>query len=262
MRCISDDEFKTVLVEIMKDFHEFCLENNITYYAGYGTLLGAIRHKGFIPWDDDLDVIVPRSDYNKLIQMFNKRESKFRIKDFNFDPKYPYNFAKVYDSRTKLVENLYHDYDIGIYIDVFPLDFWPDDSRLLSKIQKCQKISKIKSYKIGMVQGWKKNIALLLMKPLFMLVPLKRIIQHIEDLVEKSESDKEYTGNICANVYGSKEKMKTEWFKEKKIVGFESIQICIPRYYNEILTQLYGDYMTPPPVEKRVTHHNNYAYFK
>ncbi len=258
---ISEEENKKLLIQMLNDFHSFCESNRIKYYAGYGTLLGAIRHKGFIPWDDDVDVIVPRSDYNKLIQMFNKRESRFRIKNFNLDPKYPYNFAKVYDSRTKLVENLYHDYGMGIYMDVFPIDYWPKDDGILQTIQRLQKLAKVKSYRIGKSQGIKKNIALLLLKPLLSWLSLKKLVCKIDDLVERSEKDELFIGNISANVYGKKERMKSEWLNEKTVMKFENIEVNVPVSYDEVLTHLYGDYMTPPPIEEQVTHHSSKSYY-
>lgn len=258
---INDQELKKVLEEIMKDFHDFCCANQIEYFVGYGTLLGTIRHKGFIPWDDDLDVIMPRKDYQRLVEIYNKRESPYRLKDVNTDARYPYSFAKIYDSRTKLVETLYHEYQMGIYIDVFPLDLWPSDEKVIRKIDFWNNVSKIKAYRIGKEHGLKKNIALLLLKLFFCGVTLKRALEKKIDLAEHSEKDQAFMGNVCSGFYGEAEKLKAEWLSGSTAMEFEHIVVNVPVHYDEILTHIYGDYMTPPPLNKQVTHHSNEAFF-
>lgn len=260
MREIEEQELKCILVEIMKDFHDFCAENDIMYFAGYGTLLGTIRHKGFIPWDDDLDVVVPRKDYDRLLKLFNKRDSRYRLKSIDTDIRYPYNFAKIYDTKTKLIEHLYHDYDMGIYIDIFPIDNWPASDNFLKKVRLYQKITKIKSYKLGKNQGIKKNIALALLKPILYFVSLESVVKKIDAMVEKTGKDPRFIGNIVANVYGDREKLESYWLRDIVLMPFENIQINVPAGYHEILTKLYGDYMTPPPVKNQVTHHDNEFY--
>ncbi len=260
MRRINTDEYKQILLEILTDFDEFCTQNNITYYAGYGTLLGTIRHKGFIPWDDDVDIIIPRKDYVRILNEFNKRESKYKVKSLENDLFYPYNFAKVYDTTTKLVEGLYHDYFMGAYIDIFPLDAWPKDIGVVKRIKRYQFWIKAKAYKISKIQGLKRNIVIALCKVILLPFSLSGLLHKVEKLTASAESETGYCGNVASNVYGMKEKMKTQWLENEMKVPFENIQIKIPTMCDAILTQLYGDYMTPPPIEKQTTHHINEVY--
>ena len=128
MRVINLEESKELLVAMLKDFHAFCEANSLTYYVCYGTLLGIVRHKGFIPWDDDVDIVMPRTDYERFLIAMRSRNKRYKVKSNKNDPRYPYCFAKYYDSATVLNENLWHEYEMGLYLDIVPLDAWPADS--------------------------------------------------------------------------------------------------------------------------------------
>ena len=246
---------------MLKYLHEFCQENNIKYFVGYGTLLGAVRHKGFIPWDDDIDIIMPRKDYDKLIELFNKQNSAYKLKNIEIDKKYPYNFSKIYNTETTLVENLYSKYNIGIYIDIFPLDGWPKNNFTIKLLYLLEKITKIKTYKISKLHGFKKNVILILLKPLIIFISTKNIFHFINKICYRAEKEEGVIGNIVANVYGNKEKMEKKWFSDSNESEFENIKVNIPVGYDNILRCLYGNYMTPPPMELQISHHNNIAFF-
>lgn len=259
---ISEEEYKELLIQMLKDFHVFCKDNNIKYYAGYGTLLGAVRHQGFIPWDDDLDVVMLRADYNKFLILARKWQSIYRVKSFEDDDKYPYNFAKIYDTRTVLTENLWNKYEMGVYIDIFPIDAWPQDDEIIRKIRSIQKYVKIKAYRIGSIQGIKKNIALCGLKPIFSFLKLNNLICKIECIVNECSKIDGYVGNVAANNYGIKEKMERNWFEGQILLPFENTYISAPKKYDNILHQLYGDYMTPPPEDDQKTHHTYLAWWR
>lgn len=123
MRKITDiKEMQQIGLLMLADVDKYCRENDITYFVGYGTLLGAIRHKGFIPWDDDIDIIMPREDYNKFIREYGNERYKVLSNEYTTD--YYYNFAKVVDLKTYAIEHgrNVRIQDLGLYIDVFPID--------------------------------------------------------------------------------------------------------------------------------------------
>ena len=118
MRLITDiNELHTIQLNILDAIHQFCAENEITYFLSSGTLIGAVRHKGFIPWDDDIDLYMPRESYEKFIKLFYRR-GKYVLFSSETVENYPWTFAKVVDSETKLVEAYYPDFEIGINVDV------------------------------------------------------------------------------------------------------------------------------------------------
>lgn len=116
------NELQKKLVDILSWFHNLCNNNNLNYYAIGGTALGAIRHGGFIPWDDDIDVGMPRTDYEKFIKIANKYSKKYAIEYPGINKDFLYPYAKIYDTQTTLIENKRYKIKRGIYIDVFPLD--------------------------------------------------------------------------------------------------------------------------------------------
>ena len=129
------EDLKKIEIEILDYVDKFCKENGIKYFIDSGTLLGAIRHKGFIPWDDDIDIVMPREDYDKFHKLFDNN-GRFKLIGRHNTPEYVYAFSKVIDSETELHEDLVREIPgYGIYIDVFPLDGLPDDAKKRKKFQ-------------------------------------------------------------------------------------------------------------------------------
>ena len=139
MKELTLPEIKEIELEILKVFHNFCKENNIRYFISHGTLLGTIRYKGFIPWDDDVDVLVPREDYDRLLAIFKDSE-KYRLLHFEKDDRFLFPYAKLCDMTTLKVENGREaDLHLGVDMDIFPLDAWDDDMKKARKEVKRQK---------------------------------------------------------------------------------------------------------------------------
>src|SRR5690554_3302921 len=121
--CGSQEELKQVIRENLQAIHEFCEEYGLTYYLSDGTLLGAIRHKGMIPWDDDADICMPREDYNKLLELSSKLPEPYKIGHYSLDSNYIYPFIKFMNSSTEVVEYFgKNTYKAGVWVDIFPLD--------------------------------------------------------------------------------------------------------------------------------------------
>ena len=128
MRRITDiQELRGVQLGILDDIHAFCVDNGIRYFLACGTLIGAVRHKGYIPWDDDIDLYMPRDDYERFINEFKSVSGNCRVLDPKKEKHYYYTYAKVVDKRTLLVEPEADGYRIGVYVDVFPVDYVTDN---------------------------------------------------------------------------------------------------------------------------------------
>ena len=131
MKIITSEELKAIQLDLLQKTADFCKENGIRYYLCGGTLLGAIRHKGYIPWDDDIDISMPRPDYDRFISMFNKPENDYQVIDMSNNKKYGLPFAKVHDTRTFVDELQYTKDQFGVYIDIFPIDGVGEDEQVL-----------------------------------------------------------------------------------------------------------------------------------
>ena len=139
MRTITSDELRSIQLDLLQKTADFCEANGIRYFLCGGTLLGAIRHKGYIPWDDDIDIAMPRTDYDRFCMTFNQPNSKYRVKSLSTHPDYNNAFAKVYDDRTMLKELHYKGIHFGVYIDVLPVD-GVKDSAQIKKIMFLHKV--------------------------------------------------------------------------------------------------------------------------
>ena len=137
----SIDELKVIELDIMKKIHRFCVDNNIIYYLCYGTLIGAIRHKGFIPWDDDIDILMPRPDYERFLKLFPRVQKQLGLEVVNHKTKTYFGrpMSKVIDKRTDLFEPEFKGDDhIGVFVDVWPLDGAANSKKERNKtIDKC-----------------------------------------------------------------------------------------------------------------------------
>lgn len=265
MKELSLQELKEIELNLLKVFHAFCQENNIRYYLAYGTLLGAIRYKHFIPWDDDVDVLVPREDYSKLITLF-KDTDRFRLYAFEKDSLYRFPFAKLCDMETRKVEtNIDNGVELGVDIDIFPLDAWNDDLEKakqeakyiktnmlylsLTKLDKPDSLSPLKRFAKGIVMRFCK----LLGSQYF----IKKIINAS---VKEEQKGSCYVGCKTWCIYGARGIIPAEAFVDTIEVEFEGQMFPAPVGYDTYLTCLYGDYLPEPPKEKRKTHHVFKAY--
>lgn len=240
-------------------------ENNIKYSLCGGTLLGAIRHKGFIPWDDDIDIFICRDDYNKLQEILkenNKLDNNiffhsYELKNLNLP------FTKVYNKDIRIEDKRYIDsYENYLWIDIFPVDGLPNNEKecvkLYSKKEKYRILMKFKKMSLSFMFKNKKrffiNIGKLFVKIFFNLLPQSFLTKKIIKLTYKNPYlTSNYAGCLTWG-YGPQEKMKKKEFEEYIDVEFEGSIYKSIKNYDLYLTNLYGDYMTLPPEDKRVTH--------
>lgn len=243
--------------------NDFCIKNNIKYYMLGGTMLGAARHHGFIPWDDDIDIGIPREDYNRIISLLgDKRVDKYYLETpFSSDKNYKYPYCKLYDTTTTLVENTWPVIKKGIFIDIFPLDALANDEKEAEKewkkIYYLTNILWCRFCAINKERSLIKNSLILA----FHLIPQfvindKKLLIHINDLAQSNNFfEKEYGGNIFGN-WGSKEIMKTSIMGQPTKYTFEGFEFFGPENYDDYLTKMYGNWKELPPLEKQVTHHD------
>jgi lipopolysaccharide cholinephosphotransferase len=265
MKELSLQEIKQVELDILRMFHAFCVENNIRYFISHGTLLGAIRYKGFIPWDDDLDVLVPREDYDRFLALFKDSE-QYRLVAYEKNPAYRYPYAKLCDMTTRKVEAGYDNgLELGLDIDVFPLDHWNDD---LEKAKQEVKHQKRNMFRLGLTKLQKPdsiNPAKRFVKGIVMaLCKLWGSAYYVEKLIRGANKPEQkgsrYLGCKAWNVYGQRDILPVETFAEAIELEFEGQKFFAPVGYDTFLSSLYGDYLPEPPVEKRKTHHSFKAY--
>ena len=267
MNIISLSESKAIQLDILSYIDNFCAINNITYSIAYGTLLGASRHKGFIPWDDDIDICMPRNDYEKFVNLFFQADTGvYRLGEFSVTEYWPLPFAKVYDNRTALVHNNAKAAKMGVFIDIFPFDKVNPRKRQFSKSIRrrniYKQISQIKIARLRVNNRWVDNaFKLLINKIIFLLVPLRRIIKSWVKLSKRQNEDQtSYCSDFCIGLM--KEPLPVSIFESIEDYNFEDRQFKGFKEYDLVLKSLYGDYMTPPPEKERINKHDYYAYWK
>lgn len=257
-REIDFDTYKSILLEIMDSIDKFCNDNDIPYFMLGGTLLGAVRHKGFIPWDDDIDIAIPREDYDRFCETFNQnRNDAYSVICLGNNDKYYLPFAKVIDTRTSLIENAFQTIEIGAYVDVFPIDFFGED-----KLKQAKKIRERKSFiwrlrsikhiKISKKRAFYKNAAIII-SHLLCWESVNSIARKIDKMERSISGSKDEKYN--ANLYDDKI-MPTCYIGNRTKLPFEGREYWAPENYDAYLTDLFGDYMQLPPESERVTHHD------
>ena len=256
-------------LDILKAFIRVCDKHNLTYFLVYGTALGAIRHKGFIPWDDDIDVGMPRADYEKYIQLQSEYEgTPYFIQTFKSDPCYIYNYAKLRDSSTTFLENAFKNHRInqGVFIDVFPVDGMSKEEGDREKIGKKNKFIWRQVYfsylpalrrKVHK-RTWFKDILLNIVAGLFYVFDIAHYRnKRVERFVRQVSFEEAKMAGIMFGFTWRINCMPADIFRETIKVPFEDIEVKVVKDYDRYLTLLYKDYMKFPPKEQQVGHHYN-----
>lgn len=264
MKVIEQEELKKMQLHILKKVDMYCKEHKIQYFLAYGTLLGAVRHKGFIPWDDDIDIAMNRGDYTQFISGFSDEYLKVYSLSSSKHCRFP--FAKVYDSRTGVFEGSYKKIsEFGVNIDIFPIDSVPDDikerKRLIKKARFWQMLSKIKLSRVSGIMTLKQNLIILPGRIILAAIPLTFMAKKIETIsCSLNNVDSNYVGFMVWG-YGEREIFNKELFSETVEMPFEDMLAPVPREYAKILSSLYGSYMEYPPLEKQVSQHDFIAFW-
>lgn len=262
----SDDlpltEVQSLILSCLLKVHELCDQKQIQYYIIGGTLIGAIRHGGFIPWDDDIDIGLPRADYERLLKVAPEIGEGYKISHSENDPGYIYTYAKCYDINTTITELTVSPFTRGAWIDIFPIDGTFDSPFLrklhfasvhaLKVILACKKKSYFRKRGLDGVVDFTIRKAIVF---LCLIIPSS----FIENLLYRALTIKDfnksnYVGNLLGR-WGGKEICKKEVFSKAAPLSFSGYTVWGPVGYDEYLTNIYGDYMTPPSVNNRCSDH-------
>lgn len=265
MKKMSLTDIQKISLDILKDVHCFCENNNINYSLAYGTLIGAVRHKGFIPWDDDIDIIMPRPDFERFCKSYHS--SKY--KKSNPDKGYTM-FARVYDDTLTYVEQKelpWAPFDTGVWIDVFPIDSVADNKKEFiktgEKILKLWKLEFIKRNTFVPLQ--KKNLQKKIksiIKTIFFPIPISSILKKHRKLMSKYKyGTTNHCSQLCCADNIFKEYVPIELFKEYTTILFEGESFKVIKEYDKYLKICYGNYMQLPPEEERIPKQNETMLF-
>lgn len=272
--CMQMKDIQRVSLDILKFVSNICEKEGFRYCLAYGTLIGAIRHKGFIPWDDDVDILMPRADYDKFLHWASTHKKDMGVyevynRDLNKD--YIYGITRICDSRYEIFKENEPNCGMGIFIDVYPYDGLGDDKQMA--LEKLQKTRKYCDTIVAMTRRDQRVPSELNIKG--------RIMFHINCLIRKARGLNYYFKQLDSLREGcdfdtSKYVGPLMWYftKPHKVlferalfndfikVPFEDGMFYVPSEYDKILTKEYNNYMTLPPVEKRIYQHEYKAYKK
>ena len=240
-----------IVFRIMCDIDDFCKDNGIRYYLSGGTCLGAVRHQGFIPWDDDGDLMMPRKDYERFLATFPQAFSeKYGAGSFTIDPKWQRQYARVWDKKTIWKSTNLDDVTMGVFIDIFPIDGLPN-SELSRKIYygRIKILSAMGSAAVRKeflaAEKYRriKKIAGFFLKPF----GIRRFTMKMERLAKRYDFDtSRYVGVSMAAHYGDRETIEGDDMRKETRLFFEGREFPVPMGYKKYLSNLYGDYMTIP----------------
>ena len=254
-------EIQQMELGIMEYIHEICQKIGVKYFLAYGSLIGAVRHKGFIPWDDDMDICMLREDYEKLQDyLIANPDERYEVMSYKNNLNYVYPFMKVQDNHTYLLEeDVRIDSNMGIYVDIFPVDGYENDANFKNKMTKLIKKRQLSCYTFKGITNTKSVLNSLIRYIsviIFYFTNTNKYVAQIEELA-KSRKVSDYE-EVDYLIYKDMNKpvWRREWLEQVTTGTFEGKKFTIPKKYHEILTSDYGDYMQLPPVEQRVSHHD------
>lgn len=265
---LTTEELKTVIFQILLYFRDLCQTLDLKYYLMGGTLLGAVRHGGFIPWDDDIDVMMPRSDYDKLVTYYSEHKNdRYYLMDWKLDKEYSLPIGKLIDTETSLVSNTMRTgAKAGAFIDIFPLDRIKDKDDLAQRREKLGALNTyINVFGRMLPEDYKEEKSKWSWKEALVYYShgihgWRRMISEYEKICrEYNAQETDYSAYISWLLY-ERELWTDDVLGEGVPVQFEGEEFTAPTQYDQFLTTVYGDYMQLPPEEKRITRHNFTVY--
>lgn len=264
MRKIELEELKKLQLDILDVISEYCKKNNINYWLDSGTLIGAVRHNGYIPWDDDIDVGMLRKDFEKFIHTFNNYNPRYQVYNIETDSSFTFAYAKVLDLNTVLYEPNEKGNKLAVNIDVFVFDNVPDDEKERNKAFRLRDLytlcNGLRTNAFLPNGNFIKKYGMIASHYLLMPFPKNYFAKKLSENAQKyNNMATENVGNLTGYM---KQFCKREAVSKTVDHIFEGKQYKIPIGYDAWLKSFYGDYMTLPPVEKRVSHHSFIAYMK
>lgn len=274
MKPMTLEDIKKVSLDIMIYLDKICRENDIEYAIYYGTLLGAVRHKGFIPWDDDIDIVVPRPDYDRLLKIL-QQESKYLLLSFETRSDYRYPFAKLVDTNTQFISNVFHwaeDKDLGVFVDIFPLDGMPSDKEVRTAYADyCELLRLNMMDTLGSSYARAKSKYKSVIKRVVKYPHHRKLLKqgdysywrdlYMKETVKYPFEEAETCGYMEFINY-PRGLFPIEWFHSYKDIEFEGHYFRTIQEDEAFLKMCYGDYMQLPPENERVSHHTYDTFWK
>ena len=263
---LSLEELKRYQLGILDAVAAFCNQNGIRYFLSGGTLLGAVRHKGYIPWDDDIDICMLREDYEKFIRIFNDANERYKVYSIENNPTFLREYGKVLDTQTLLYEPDENGYKLCVNIDLFIMDAAPAEDQIVTEMY--DRRDKLRRKKILREQSKYQRVTgfhslwYYIQGVFRRMVPERYyVLQLVKNAKRFRDPKSEFVGDFSGIYHGlPRTKVKRELFAESTLLDFEGKRYSAPAGYDAWLTALYGDYMVLPPEEKRVSHHSFVAY--
>lgn len=264
-------EWNATILDTLKALIHICQEHHLRYYCCAGTAIGAVRHHGMIPWDDDIDVIMPRPDYDRLLEIAKHEDlGKYEIVTPYNNDSYPLYFSKIVNRNTTLIEEKERPCIIGLFVDIFPLDATDDDvekakalqHRYTKAINQLNAISTRNTFgEYLALLSHKKTWGRFVIKTLgyFFRSTLRRhLIRKMDKLSHLYDFDKAKNVQVYTGSYHEREIFPKAWLGQGKEFAFEDATVLLPEQYDQYLRHFFGDYMQLPPVEQRVEKHLRY----
>jgi len=262
------EELHSYNLAALKAFARFCEEHHLTWFAIGGTLLGAVRHKGFIPWDDDVDVAMPRADYDKLVSMAKEFPKPFVLEEYRYNKDFQSYFAKLRSEEIELLETVTEAADKrrGYLVDIIPLDGTPDNTILrkiyFTRVMLLRFLCGAANVHTGILTSrpkWEQTVLKICRTVrLYKVLTIEKIYRRMDKVFHRQSVETAGHIGTIMGAYKTREIVPSEYFglKEEPVyLDFEDMKIRVPKQYEPYLTHMYGEYKDLPPESKRKAHY-------